>query len=119
MHKTALLTLGIIGLVFIFAETSSAAPVDVFKTCPPSSVCAPGGQNNLMALIQNVISILLLFVGVVSVIMIIIGGIKYVTASGDSAGINSAKNTILYSIVGLVVAMGAYAIVNFVIGRVF
>jgi hypothetical protein len=48
--------------------------------------------------------------------MIVIGGIKYTTSNGDSSAITSAKNTILYSVVGLVVAILAFAIVNFVLG---
>ena len=50
--------------------------------------------------------------------MIIIGGIKYVTSNGDSSGVTSAKNTILYAVVGLVVAVMAYTIVNFVLTNV-
>ena len=47
--------------------------------------------------------------------MIIWGGIKYVTSGGDSAGVTSAKNTILYAVIGLVVALLAYTLVNFVL----
>jgi len=62
----------------------------------------------------KVINFLLFFVGVVSVIMIIYGGIQYTTSAGDSGKVTSAKNTILYAIVGLIVSILAYAIVNFV-----
>ncbi len=50
-------------------------------------------------------------------IMIVIGGIKYTTSNGDSSSVTSAKNTILYAVVGLIVAMMAYAIVNYVVGK--
>ena len=50
--------------------------------------------------------------------MVIIGGIQYTTSGGDSAAVTKAKNTILYGIVGLVIALLAYAIVNFVITRI-
>jgi hypothetical protein len=56
-------------------------------------------------------------VGFVAVIMIIIGGLKYVTYSGDSSNINSAKNTILYAVVGLVVVALAQIIVKFVLAK--
>ena len=60
--------------------------------------------------------ILLLFIiGAISVIMLIIGGIRYTTSQGDQGAVQSAKNTILYAIVGIVVALLAYAAVNFVI----
>lgn len=62
----------------------------------------------------KVVSFLLFFVGIASVIMIIYGGIQYTTSAGDSGKVTSAKNTILYAIVGLIVSILAYAIVNFV-----
>lgn len=65
---------------------------------------------------RTVTNILLFLIGAVSVIMLIIGGIRYTLSGGDSSAVTSAKNTILYAIVGLVVAILAYAIVNFVIG---
>ena len=57
-------------------------------------------------------------IGVMAVIMIIWGGIRYVLSAGNSAAITSAKNTIFYSIIGLIIAILAYAIVNFVINTV-
>ena len=51
----------------------------------------------------------------ISVIMLIYGGIRYVLSSGDSGAVQNAKNTIMYAIIGLVIAILAYAIVNFVI----
>jgi hypothetical protein len=64
---------------------------------------------------RTVTNILLFLVGAVSVIMLIIGGIRYVVSGGDQAAVTSAKNTILYAIVGIVIAFLAYAAVNFVI----
>jgi hypothetical protein len=52
--------------------------------------------------------------GAVAVIMIVIGGIKYTISQGDSSALTSAKNTILYSVIGLVVAIFATAIIGFV-----
>lgn len=77
-----------------------------------------GGDDNstdLPEFIKNIVNILLFVIGAVSVIVIIVGGIRYVTSAGDSSGITGAKNTILYAVVGLVVAFMAYAIVNFVL----
>ena len=70
-------------------------------------------NNDIFKTITN---ILLFLIGAVSVIMLIIGGIRYTVSGGDSAAVTSAKNTILYAIVGLVVAILAFAIVNFVVG---
>jgi hypothetical protein len=65
--------------------------------------------------ITAVVNILLYVVGLLSVIMIIVGGIRYVISGGNSAAVSAAKNTVLYAIVGLVVAFLAYAIINFVL----
>jgi hypothetical protein len=49
--------------------------------------------------------------------MIIIGGLKYVTSAGDSNSITSAKNTILYAIIGIIIAASAQFLVQFVLRR--
>lgn len=63
---------------------------------------------------ETVTNILLFIVGAISVIMLIIGGIRYVVSGGDQSAVTGAKNTILYAIVGIVVAFLAYAAVQFV-----
>ena len=70
------------------------------------------GQTGVFQTITNV---LLFILGAISVIMIIIGGIRYVLSGGNSTAVTAAKNTILYAIVGVIVALLAYAIVNFVL----
>ena len=70
-----------------------------------------GGENSIFSRVTN---ILLFLVGAISVIMLIIGGIRYVISGGDQAQVTGAKNTILYAIVGIVVAFLAYAAVNFI-----
>jgi hypothetical protein len=78
------------------------------KACD-SSDCSIGTT------VKNITNVLLFIVGAVAVIMIILGGIRYVTSNGDASQVTAAKNTILYSVIGLVVALLAYAIVNFII----
>lgn len=65
---------------------------------------------------KTITNVLLFIIGAVSVIMLVIGGIRYTISAGDSSAVTGAKNTILYAIVGIVVALLAYAVVNFVIG---
>jgi glucose uptake protein GlcU len=64
---------------------------------------------------QTITNVLLFIIGAVSVIMLIIGGVRYTISQGDSSAVTSAKNTILYAVIGLIVAILAYAVVNFVI----
>jgi hypothetical protein len=65
---------------------------------------------------SKISSVLLFIVGAIAVIMIVIGGLRYVVSGGDATQVQSAKNTILYALVGVIVAILAYAAVNFVIG---
>lgn len=68
-------------------------------------------------IVKRVVDIFSVVVGVVAVIMIIIGGLKYITSGGDSGNISSAKNTILYAIIGLIVVVLAQVVVRFVLER--
>jgi hypothetical protein len=77
--------------------------------------CDTGSQ--LTNVIRNIINLFSIVVGVVAVIMIIIGGFRYVTAGGDSSNVSSAKNTIIYAVVGLIVVLLSQAIVRFVLEK--
>lgn len=93
--------------------------IDVWGACPGNTndaVCK-AQSDQVAPLIKNIVGLLLWGVGVVSVIMIVIGGIKYATSNGDAQSIHSAKNTILYSVIGLIVAILGQAIIIFVIGK--
>ncbi len=81
-------------------------------TCDPKSSAKT--INDTIAAALNILSFA---VGVAAVIMIIVGGIKFILASGDSAATNSARNTVLYAIIGLIVALMAQIIVHFVLNR--
>ena len=70
------------------------------------------GDTGIFTQITNTI---LFLVGAIAVIMLIIGGVRYTISGGDSKQVESAKNTIMYAIIGIVVVILAYAIVNFVI----
>lgn len=78
----------------------------------------PAGSPSVEGVIGTAINLISLIVGVIAVIMIIIGGLKYIMSSGDSNNINSAKNTILYAIIGLVIVAFAQVIVKFVLHKV-
>lgn len=70
------------------------------------------GTTGIFTTISNV---MLFVVGAISVIMVIVGGLRYVISGGNSSNITAAKNTILYAVVGLIIAIMAYAIINFVL----
>ena len=76
--------------------------------------CDSTDQTPIFRTITNV---LLFIIGAISVIMLIIGGIRYTTSNGDQQAVQNAKNTILYAVVGLVIAILAFAAINFVISN--
>ena len=74
-----------------------------------------GMPDSLGDIIRKIINTLMFLLGSVSVLMIIYGGIRYTISGGNTENVVAAKNTILYAVIGLVVAIMAYAIVNFVV----
>lgn len=110
-------SLGISGA--ILAPTATYAACTSAADCVQDGADKAGGKSSNTAdpkeIIQTIVRILLFLIGAVSVIMIIIGGFRYVISQGDSGAVTSAKNTILYAVIGLIVAIFAWAIVDFVV----
>lgn len=78
----------------------------------PAELIGPEG------VITQLTSVALAIIGTLSVIMLIWGGVRYIISGGDSKKVTDAKNTILYAIIGLVIAVLAYAIVRFVLNTI-
>jgi ABC-type Fe3+ transport system permease subunit len=78
----------------------------------PTSLIGPEG------IFTQVTTLMLYVIGIVSVVMLIWGGLRYVVSGGDSKKVTDAKNTILYAIIGLIIAILAYAVIRFVINVV-
>lgn len=91
------------------AETGSFTRGTTIESCFEDS------ENGFGFLVRRIINIFSVVVGAVSVIMIIIGGFRYIISGGDSAGVSSAKNTILYAVVGLVIVLFAQVIIRFIL----
>ncbi len=128
------LIVAIIAVASVGLASPSAHAIDVFKNgCDSktpaatgaaksastggSNICGASEKDDFATIAKNVINTLLYVVGIVAVVMIIIGGIRYASSNGDSSAIQGAKNTILYAVIGLIVAIMAFAIVNFVVAR--
>ena len=73
------------------------------------------GSSDLFGKVQVIIQTLLLFVGATAVLFIVIGGFQFIISGGNPENIQRAKNSIIYSIIGLIIAVLAYVIVTFVI----
>ena len=72
-------------------------------------------QNDLVSNITAVINAVIGILGLVCVVVMIIGGINYMTSAGDAAKVKKGKDTILYGLIGLIVCVLAFALVNWVI----
>lgn len=104
---------------FVISPLSLAAGAEELKPCTnaDSTLCQSTETSLIGGILTSVINLLLVVAGVIAVIMVIVGGIRYITSDGDSGKANQAKNTILYAVIGVVVTVMSYSIVNFVIGR--
>lgn len=109
--------------VLLFSKVTLAQdPLDgVCQQNPNATICQNrSSQNPILGpngIITRVVQIIVMITGIASVIMITVGGFKYTISTGDSSNINSAKNTILYAVIGLVIAIFGQAIVSFVLSR--
>lgn len=118
--------LAALGLAGLFA-LASAAPVfavdPLDEACDrvnqQSTVCASDntsltGSDGLIARITNVVAVV---AGILAVIMMIWGGFTYITSGGDTGKTTSARNTIIYAAVGLLVIVLAQSIIVFILNR--
>ena len=80
------------------------------------NVSVGDAKTKVGGIAQTAIDILFWAIGIIAVIMIIVGGIMYATSMGDPGKAKKAKDAIMYGIVGLVIALLAFAIVRFVTG---
>lgn len=124
MKRRILLFLAILALPLAIAAPVSAQFDPFEKVCENGNIdataCEAQSGNPISGeegVLMRVVEILALLVGMASVVMVILGGLKYVTSGGDANSISSAKNTILYALVGLGVFAISEIIIYFVIGR--
>ncbi len=82
--------------------------------------CSSAGSDatdRINSIVHTIVNLLSAIVGIVAVIMIIVGGFRYITSGGNDTSVTSAKNTILYAIIGLVVVALAQLIVRFTLSK--
>lgn len=126
--------LGVIATVFMVLGLTNVAyisPANAAILCPDGKTEAADyasctqfsgskiKDKDLMKTLNVIINVIVGVIGFVAVAMIVMGGISFATSQGDTSKTTKARNTILYGVVGLVVALLAFAIVNFVLSNVF
>lgn len=120
-----MIIVGLFGLSLLITSASAFAYDPLAAGCrqgaQASSACQRNNSGNPLfgptGIITRATEILTTVVGIAAVIMVMIGGFKYIMSSGDSSSVESAKNTILFAVIGLVIALAARTIVIFVLRK--
>lgn len=122
--KLAILAFGVLfcfSAVPVLAEDAVPKDSGIWGSCKtpgapgPNEVCK--NTTEATDVVKNIINTFLYAIGILSVILIIHSGFKYITSGGNPEGIKGAKSTLTYAVVGLIVAMLAFTIVNFVVDK--
>lgn len=111
------------GLSFI--PVAASAQVNPFDNCTQgvatdSTICnaVKGGTGGLFgpnSIWNRILNTITYVIGAIAVLMIVVGALRYALSAGDQGTVTSAKNTIIYSLIALIIAVMANAIVNFVL----
>lgn len=104
--------------IYVSADISNTA-CQGFDDALGSGSCGGGGDSEQIdSTLSTVVNILSIVVGVIAVFMIIIAGIRYITSNGDPGATKTARDTIIYAIIGLMIVALAQAIVRLVLTRI-
>lgn len=119
IKKLIFASLAILSMSFVALPTVSA--INVFDDAcsgdaANTALCEDSNSGKTVpTVVKTIVNTMLYVLGAVAVIVIIFAGVFYITSMGNATSIEKAKNTLMYAVIGLVVAILAYAIVNFVI----
>lgn len=118
-----IVTTAISGFGFItptFADTDICKNSNVSPEVRAAAGCSVNGTtvNELDESVINVLNGIIAALGLLASIFIVVGGINYMTSAGDAAKLKKAKDTILYALIGMVICVLTFALVNFVIKKV-
>ncbi len=124
LSKTILLTLslvagmigfGITSSLPAFADTTNICNSTASETAKKAAGCPGYNSSDFQTLLVTILNSIIGIVGLVAVVFVIIGGVQYITSSGDAGKVKKAKDTILYASIGIAICALAFAIVNWVI----
>lgn len=110
-----LMALALTALSFFGVDPAHAQLISDFDN-PENVAAATGGEGSFRNLARTIVNFFLYFLGFIATVMIIYGGILYVTSAGNDENVGKAKKILIYAIVGIVVILLSFAIVNTVIG---
>ncbi len=126
MKKNILTLIGFLLVFPLYAKEAFGIGIDQFKdtvyrpeNLPASKSTSGGVELRLSEIIQYAINLVLYASGSVAVVFLIIGGIRYITSLGNQEGMDGAKKTIKYALIGLVAVILSYAIVTNIIDLIY
>lgn len=111
----ALLAIALIAYNYFGLDLANAQLISS-EDSPENITAATGGEGSFRTLARTIVNFFLYFLGFIATLMIIYGGILYVTSAGNDENVGKAKKILMYAIVGIVVILLSFAIVNTVIG---
>jgi len=125
LFKSFAVAFAMLSALFVFAPaTSYAAGASSDDACQailainPQATCGKkAASSTLNKVLQLVLQMISAIAGVIAVIMLIVGGFKYITSQGDANAAASARNTLIYAIVGIMIVVFAQVIVKFVLKK--
>lgn len=112
------MTLGMSGMAFAQGTTQAARDEVCTGVSGQFGGSCGGGGTSISGIVKTAVNVLSWVAGIAAVIMVIVAGLRYITSGGEASSISSAKNTLLYAIIGLVVVALAQFLIKFVFGRV-
>ena len=104
----------------VYADCKSVCDTDcnVPQAVKDAAGCDGASTQAIDSVVINIINAIIGMLGLVAVIFIVIGGVGYMTSSGDAGKVKKAKDTILYACIGLAVCALSFAIANFAINAI-
>lgn len=113
---TGLMTMALLLLNSLGVDIVMAQAIDPEADQPAIIRALSGGQTGLRGIVLTIVNFFLTFLGLLAVVMVIYGGFLYVSSAGNEENVNKAKKILLYAVVGVVVIIVSFALVNTLLG---
>jgi hypothetical protein len=107
----------VIGNVCKQQTATGSAP----QVCQDNQASASDSSNPLFGpdgVLTKAVQIILVILGIVAIFVLIVNGVRLMTSGGDPSSVNSARNGIIYAVVGVVIAISAQLIVTFLLSKI-
>lgn len=125
MKKKICALLVLLGLIMPLGVPAAAGAINIFPVCngaaSKSVVCqeqANGNKNPIINALKVALDIISIVAGFAAVILVILGGIKFTISGGDPSATKSARDTIIYALIGVVVVLFSQTIIAFVLDKI-